>query len=272
MPARARRPPGRRGRRALRARPRRHSRSARRAGRRKARPPSPGAYSRASPPARDRQHGRGEGESAHTLPFAARRPAVRARKGEFGRLSRAERVAPGEQPPQVGEVEVGLLGDRDEVPRAGLVVAIEQAGRDVLARDEHGALDLGGVAAEGGAVIVEHAALVRDHLGRAEGVPGVGPLRDQPQHDLLAAASDQHRDLAAHGRRVEQAEALVDHRQGVAERLQARDRRAELVAVLVCSRARTSLSRGRGSAGRRRCGRRCAPCRRAGSGCGRSCR
>ena len=106
---------------------------------------------------------------------------------------------------------------------------------------------------------------------RAEGVPGVGPLRDEPQHDLLAAAADQHGDAAAHGRRVEHAEARVDHRQRVAERLQARDRACRTRSRTRRSRARTSPSRGRGSAGRPRCGRPCAPCRPAGWGCGRSC-
>ena len=77
-----------------------------------------------------------------------------------------------------------------------------------------------------------------------------GPLRDEPQHDLLAAAADQHRDRAAHGRRVELAQALVDHRQRIAECAQPRDRASRTRSRTRRSRARTSPNPARGSSGR----------------------
>ena len=67
-------------------------------------------------------------------------------------------------------------------------------------KDLGGARDLPRVAADGGAVVVEHAALAADLLdadkGRAGDVPDVGVLRDDPEGPL-AVAADQDRGVRA---------------------------------------------------------------------------
>src|SRR5674476_1419056 len=65
-----------------------------------------------------------------------------------------------------------------------------------LAADTHRALDLGRVAAHLSAPVVEHTRLVRDHLRATEGVPDGGVLGDDAERLALAAAADQHRDVA----------------------------------------------------------------------------
>ena len=137
--------------------------------------------------------------------------------------------------------------------------------------DPGGPLDLGRVAADLGAPLVEDPRLVGQGLDVAEGVPDVGVAGHHPQRLALAAAADDHRD-APGGRWVQPAQPLLDggagQRRGQPRRVPGR---AELVPVLVVVPARTSRRRCRGSADRRTGGRRCAPCRRAAAGCGTSC-
>jgi hypothetical protein len=119
----------------------------------------------------------------------------------------------------------------DEVGHAGRQVVVEQL--DPLGVEPaDGALDLARVASQA-AVLVQHLALVAGHVGQAEAVPDVGVLGGDAQRHLLAAAADQDRGPAVHGRRVQPAPALHDRGQRAVEVAQPVGRRAELVAVLV---------------------------------------
>src|SRR5690606_20351544 len=94
-----------------------------------------------------------------------------------------------------------------------------------------GDLDVGEVTPLRRAVLREDAELAGEGLGIGEGVPDVGVPRHESQRLLLAAAADEDRDAA--GRcRVELRPAGLDARQRLAECVDARARRAELVAVL----------------------------------------
>jgi hypothetical protein len=95
-----------------------------------------------------------------------------------------------------------------------------------------GDLDLGRVAAHVGAVPAQDLQLALDRLRVAEAVPDVRVLRHQAQRLALAAAADQHRDLA--GRRgVQLAPAGLDPGQCPGQVVQPAAGGAEVVAVLL---------------------------------------
>jgi hypothetical protein len=66
----------------------------------------------------------------------------------------------------------------------------------------HGDFDLGGGAADLGAVLSEDAEFAFEGFGVGEAVPDVGVLGREAQGLLLASAADQNRDLAG-GQRVQ---------------------------------------------------------------------
>ena len=118
----------------------------------------------------------------------------------------------------------------DEMGRAGVEIGLPVL--DLVGVDADRPFDLRGIAVEARAPLVEHAVLRREVLRRSEAVPTVGVLRDEPQCHLLAAATDQDRNVS-HRRGMQSTEALHDHRQRLLEPAQAIGSRAELVPVLV---------------------------------------
>src|SRR5439155_6254561 len=94
-----------------------------------------------------------------------------------------------------------------------------------LALDAARTLDLARVAAGVRAVLVEDLHLALHDLRVAEAVPDVAVLGDQLERLLLAAAADEHRDLACR-RRVELAEPRLDARQRLREVVEAAARGA----------------------------------------------
>src|SRR6202042_904953 len=96
-----------------------------------------------------------------------------------------------------GEVVVGAADANGEQggaellqPRAEFLGAAAYPPRD---------LDLGRVTAEGGAVLPQDGGLALEGFRVAEAVPDIGVPGDQAQGLLLAAAADEHRDLAGRG-------------------------------------------------------------------------
>jgi hypothetical protein len=102
-----------------------------------------------------------------------------------------------------------LAGERESVVRVGGVDTDDDhsdtgAGElvgDVVRRAAGGggALDLGGVAPNLLAPVVEDCGLVGQRVDVAEAVPGVGVLGGQAECLTLSAAADQDRDLAGWG-------------------------------------------------------------------------
>src|SRR5690625_1543745 len=104
-------------------------------------------------------------------------------------------------------------------------------GRARVARDADGPLDLGGVATDVGAVLLEHPVLALQGRQVRPAVPDVGVLGGVAQRLALPAPTDQHRDVSG-GCRVERRPAVLDPGQGRGQVGQPRARGAELVAVL----------------------------------------
>src|SRR5919112_1455627 len=107
-----------------------------------------------------------------------------------------------------------------------------RAGLRRLATDPGRDLDGGLVAAHVGAVLPQNAEFALHRVGVAEAVPDVRVLRHHAQRLLLAAAADQHRDLAGR-RRVQLRPAGGDPGQRLGEHVEASARGAELVPVLL---------------------------------------
>src|SRR6185437_8944799 len=98
------------------------------------------------------------------------------------------RISPFDQLRQQAEIPLRAADAHDEVGHADVEVAVE-VGQGVLADAADRALDLGRVAADPAAPVVEDVALLLRPLRVSEAVPDVGVLGDDAQGDALAAAA-----------------------------------------------------------------------------------
>ncbi len=99
----------------------------------------------------------------------------------------------GESPDDLGRI--GIAQIEDQVRRAGIHEALNVGGGlskiVVVDRQLYRKLDLGRVAADGGAVLAKDFDFVEEGLDRATGeVPDVGVARNNAQRQLLPATAD----------------------------------------------------------------------------------
>src|SRR5690625_581284 len=121
--------------------------------------------------------------------------------------TRSAGIAPAHPGAQLGQVVVGAVHGDGQQRGAGGHERLPLLGRVTVRAD--GALDLGGVATDVGAVLREDLVLALERLDVGPAVPDVGVLGDVPQRLALPAAADEHRDVPGGGR-VELAPPLLD--------------------------------------------------------------